>query len=182
MYFVALVPPEPLRDQLTDLKSYFKEKYDSSKALNSPPHITLHMPFKWKEEKENRLAEVLGSFCQTAGSFNLLLNGFGAFAPRVIFIEPAENQALREMQKNLTKAMRLGLNIYNAEYKNRGFHPHLTLAFRDLKKQQFVEAWEEFQGRSFEADFTVSNISLLKHNGKLWEIFRDFPFGKATVS
>ena len=48
-YFVALIPPSPVYEEAQALKEYFREKYNSKAALNSPPHITLHMPFFWKE-------------------------------------------------------------------------------------------------------------------------------------
>lgn len=174
-YFVAVVPPEPLRAEITGMKGYFKEKYHASKALNSPPHITLHMPFKWKEERENEIASVLSLFCEGFHPFRVKLAGFGAFEPRVIFVQPVENPELSELQKKLVRSMRLGLNLFNGDYKDRGFHPHLTLAFRDLKKAQFAAAWEEFQKKNFEARFEVNSICLLKHIGHSWIIFKEFP-------
>jgi hypothetical protein len=39
----------------------------------------------------------------------------------------------------------------------------------------FRKAWEEeFKEKEFEARFEVQQITLLKHNGKHWERFRDF--------
>lgn len=178
LYFVAVVPPEPQRTQLTGLKEYFREKYHSSKALNSPPHITLHMPFKWKEQKEQLPEATLQECCAAFKPFSLSLRGFGAFPPRVIFIRPEENFELLKLQKELSGLMRRRLNIFNADYKDRAFHPHLTLAFRDLKKDQFQLAWEEFQHRRFEMAFEVEGICLLKHNGKSWDVFRELFFTK----
>ena len=172
-YFVAVVPPEPLRAEITGMKLYFKEKYYASKALNSPPHITLHMPFKWKEERENEIVNVLSLFCEGIHPFGIKLAGFGAFEPRVIFVQLLENPELSKLQKKLGRSMRLGLNLFNADYKDRGFHPHLTLAFRDLKKQQFAAAWEEFQNKNYEVRFDVTSICLLKHNGHTWDIFKE---------
>jgi 2'-5' RNA ligase len=31
----------------------------------------------------------------------------------------------------------------------RGFHPHITIAFRDLKKAVFYKAWEEYKSKLF---------------------------------
>ena len=61
-YFVALIPPSPVFEEALALKEYFKERYHSKAALNSPPHITLHMPFMWNEEKENKLVGKLQEF------------------------------------------------------------------------------------------------------------------------
>lgn len=65
------------------------------------------------------------------------------------------------------------LNLFNADYKELAFHPHLTLAFRDLKKPEFYKAWEEFKDRKFNAGFVVNSISLLKHDGMQWQLFKE---------
>jgi 2'-5' RNA ligase len=180
LYFVAVVPPEPLRTELLHLKAYFRDKYQSSKALNSPPHITLHMPFKWRESREKKLLDALGDCSLLHEPFTLTLTGFGAFPPRVIYAQPAESPQLHALQKAVAKAMRLSLNLLNADYQGRGFHPHITLAFRDLKKPRFQEAWQEFENKPLEASFPVDNVCLLKHNGSSWDVFRELPFGNIT--
>ncbi|MBK5277935.1 MAG: 2'-5' RNA ligase family protein, partial [Bacteroidia bacterium] len=68
------------------------------------------------------------------------------------------------------------LNIFNAQYKDMPFHPHLTLAFRDLKKPMFEKAWEEFKSKEYSESFAAKHFTLLKHNGKVWESLKDFEF------
>ncbi|MFM7858912.1 MAG: 2'-5' RNA ligase family protein, partial [Flammeovirgaceae bacterium] len=63
----------------------------------------------------------------------------------------------------------------NANYKGQPFQPHVTIAFRDLRKPMFERAWEEFKHRNFKAEFTVDSIALLKHNGKHWNVIMEFP-------
>jgi 2'-5' RNA ligase len=109
------------------------------------------------------------------------LIGFAAFPPRVIYVQPAASLELHQLQKAVARAMRLSLNLFNADYQNRGFHPHITLAFRDLKKPRFHEAWEEFENKPFKASFPVVSVCLLKHNGISWDVFRELPFG-STIS
>lgn len=120
--------------------------------------------------------EVLESFAGRHENFQVELEDFGAFGPRVIFIDVALNQALENLQKDLVKTARQGLNLHNANYKQRGFHPHITLAFRDLRKPAFKEAWIEFKPKEYHATFEVSSFWLLKHNGKNWEEYREFEF------
>src|SRR5215207_8140372 len=85
-YFVAIVPPPPVYDDAVKQKLYFKEQYQSKASLNSPPHITLHMPFRWKEEKELELVRKLQDFAGGFRPLRILLDNFNAFPPRVIFI------------------------------------------------------------------------------------------------
>jgi len=181
-YFIALVPPSPIYDDAWRLKNYFREQYNSKASLNSPPHITLHMPFRWKEEKEAELVDALQEFTRGREEFKLQLHNFGAFSPRVIFIDIIANELLIQLYKDLHRFCKRELNLFNAAYKDQSFHPHLTLAFRDLKKPVFFKAWEEFQARTFAANFNVEKIVLLKHNGKIWETFKKFYFNPVDAS
>lgn len=173
-YFLAIIPPEPLASEVTAIKEEFVERYNSKAALRSPAHITLHMPFQWKERKEDRLFEVLA---QTTSfkPFTIELNDFGAFPPRTIFIQPEESAELEAMNITLLQTTKRQLNLFHAVHIG-GFHPHITVAFRDLRKPLFHEAWQEFKQRKFRASFQVDSYWLLKHNGKFWEAYREFRF------
>jgi 2'-5' RNA ligase len=179
-YFIAIIPPPPVSDDALRLKHYFRDQYNSKASLNSPPHITLHMPFKWKEEKEGDLLEALAQFATGREAFKVELINFKAFPPRVIFIDVEANPLLNALNKDLHRFCKRSLNLFNADYKDLPFHPHLTLAFRDLKKPMFAKAWEEFQQRTFSARFNVGSFVLLKHSGKIWEPFREFLFDPAA--
>lgn len=169
-YFLAIIPPEPILSEAHALKLHFKEVYNSKASLNSPPHITLHMPFLWKEKKEERLIELLKSFTSSRESFTLTLHNFQAFAPRVIYINVEHNPALQLFQKDLERFCKKNFQLFNANRYDLPFHPHLTLAFRDLKKEMFSLAWEEFRTKEYKHSFVVDKIALLKHDGTLWHI------------
>jgi 2'-5' RNA ligase len=172
-YFLAIIPPSPVFEEALELKNYFKERYNSKASLNSPPHITLHMPFRWKEEKENELIETLNAFASGLRPFDLQLLNFNSFPPRVIFIDVVANEQLVSLQKKLLRFCKKELNLFNADYKDQPFHPHLTLAFRDLKKSMFADAWGEFSAKPFSASFQVDKFNLLKHNGKVWQPYSE---------
>lgn len=171
-YFIAIIPPEQVYSEALQLKHYFNDRYYSKAALNSPPHITLHMPFVWKENKEAELITCLEAFAKSQRSFEVRLNNYSAFEPRVIFIDVMKDERLALLQKQLKRFCKVELNLFNADYKEFAFHPHITLAFRDLKKAEFYKAWEEFKEKKFEATFAVNSIVLLKHDGKEWKVFK----------
>ena len=93
----------------------------------------------------------------------------------MIFIAVAESDALAALQKELHRVFKRELDIFNANYQDRPYHPHLTLAFRDLRKSQYHLAWQEFSNREFKAEFMADKIALLKHNGKRWDVIKEFP-------
>src|SRR5262245_43440666 len=174
-YFIAIVPPPPVFGQALELKNYFQEKYQAKAALRSPPHVTLHMPFVWKSAKEDWLIDALMGAAGKLSPAKVSLKNFDCFAPRVIFINVVTTPELNQLQSEVKKFCRQELNLFNADYKDVPFHPHLTVAFRDLKKPMFKTAWEEFKTKEFSGAFVASTISLLKHDGKRWNVLRDFP-------
>jgi len=176
LYFIALILPSPFFEEAQKLKEHFHEQYHSKASLNSPPHITLHMPFQWKEGKEQKLINALSAFSSGKKSFRLSFNNFSCFAPRVIYIDVKPSESLTNLQHELHRFCKMELNLFNAQYRDLPFHPHVTLAFRDLKRDYFAKAWEEFQGKKFSGDFPVDKITLLKHDGKCWQPFQDFHF------
>jgi 2'-5' RNA ligase len=174
LYFIAIIPPQPVFDEAWQLKNYFKDHYQSKASLNSPPHITLHMPFEWRVEKEEYLISKLQEFASEHDGGVLQLLNFNAFPPRVIYVDVVKADWLERIQKELHRFCKRELNLFNANYKEHAFHPHLTLAFRDLRKQNFLRAWEEFSNREYQVSFLVSEIALLKHNGRSWDVFKKF--------
>ena len=175
-FFIALVPPMPVLEQAQQWKEYFKVEFNSKAALNSPPHITLHMPFEWKAAKENLLIEQLAAFAQIQQPFYVELKNFGCFDPRVIFIQVEENQKLKALQSALTHFCKTKLNLFNANRLDQPYHPHLTVAFRDLKKTLFPKAWTFVKNLDFYAQFECRQLVLLKHDGKVWQQVNAFTF------
>jgi 2'-5' RNA ligase len=173
-YFIAIVPPEPIYSEALFLKNYFRDNFNSKGSLNSSPHITLHMPFEWKESKENVLIEKLAAFVQEFSSFSIVLKDFKCFEPRVIFMGVDKTKELEVFQKELERFCKRTFQLFNAQYQDLPYHPHITLAFRDLRKPMFYKAWEEFKNKGYDATFLADRIALLKHDGKRWNTFHEF--------
>lgn len=170
LYFIAIVPDEKVKAQVHAYKLEVADRFDSSNALKSPPHITLHMPFKWKESKCERLLELMETLNEEIQPFQVSLNGFDFFEPRVVFVNVEPNEELEVLQSKVVRACRRALKLDNANYKNRPFHPHMTIGFRDLKKPSFFQAKDYYENKNYNAQFEVNEVSLLKHDGKQWKV------------
>lgn len=175
-YFVAIIPGEPVYSEVVAIKKYFEQRHRSKAALGSPPHITLHMPFLWKENKEQRLFDAMQQLATHQQSFSITLKNFGAFPPRVIYIDLLPEQQLTQLQQRVRSVFKKELNLINTNYKDLPFHPHMTVAFRDLRKEEFLSAWKTFETKAFEASVLVNSIALLKHDGKQWHVYQQFAF------
>ena len=177
-FFIALVPPPEIQAAINEIKDYFKRQYDSRKALNSPPHITLQAPFEWSTEQElNELVEGLKGFAsERKGEIAIALRNFGAFPPKVIYVDVVQNPELMALQHELATLMETKYGIVDRRY--RSFCPHMTVAFRDLTTTAFHQAWPEFQQKTLAFDFTAQNLTLLRHNGQRWQVYQNYPLSK----
>ena len=174
-FFIALVPPPDIQQHITEIKLYFAEHYNSRGALNSPPHITLQPPFEWLAADVPKLEQSLKEFSANRLPIPVTLSGFAAFAPRVIYVDAVKSPALLEIHKDLMSYLEANLGIVDRVSQSRPFVPHMTVAFRDLSKENFQTAWLEFSGRSLHFEFTASALTLLLHDGSRWNISNQFP-------
>ena len=175
-FFIALLPPLEIQDYANQLKQHFAEYYASHGAQKSPPHITLQPPFEWADGQVSVLEQCLGTFANNQGSVPVTLNGFGAFPPRVIYINVLKTQDLLTLQADLMAHLETRLGIVDPVSKTRPFSPHMTVAFRDLTRQNFKAAWSEFRQRQLQFEFLVSYLTLLLHDGKRWNVSAEFLF------
>lgn len=175
-FFIALLPPQEVRNFADRTKQYFADTYQSRAAQKSPAHITLQPPFEWEVENLPKLQERLQNFVRGRSPIPIVLNNFSAFKPRVIFINVLKTPELLSVQKSLMDDLESSLEIVHPISKSRPFSPHLTVAYRDLTKANFYKAWADFQGRSLYFEFVVPQLTLLIHNGRKWEIYQEFSF------
>jgi 2'-5' RNA ligase len=167
LYFVALLPDQQIQREVTAFKQVAAEQFGSSHALKSPPHITLVPPF-WLPA--GQLPPLQGTLATVAGRlspFGVQLRGFGHFGDRVIFIQVEPDQQLGTCQDLTAQQLQQQLGLVPDP---RPYHPHLTVAFKDLKRRHFPEAWAYFGPLPYDRTFTARALTLLRHNGRLWEI------------
>ena len=169
MYFIAIVAPEEINQQVLKWKNFFKERYECSVALKSPAHITIVPPFWMKEELEDDLVNSIKSFSTTKNKFEITLKDFSAFKPKVIFVDVVESEALNDLYQSFANHI-FSENKFPIKKDDQPFYPHVTLATRDLYKKAFQEAWEIFSKKKYEALWIVHGISLLRHNKKNWDV------------
>lgn len=172
-YFIAIVPPEPILSSIRKVKQDICDAYGTKGALRSPAHITLHMPFSWEEQKEEKLITELSAF-GVDQPLSIRLKDYGCFEPRVVFIGVEENAALTGLQQRLVRHAKQRLQLFNQAEDMRGFHPHVTVAFRDLKKPAFYELWKVYRDEVFHAEFECASLCLLKHHDQRWDVYREF--------
>lgn len=153
------------------------QRFNCKVALKSPAHITLIPPFQMSDSAQTALQELLLPFAARQQNFSIHLKDFAAFKPRVIYAGVLPNTRLNELRTDLEATLLLD-NRFPVKKEDRPFHPHVTIANRDLTKDNFPLAWQHFQHLSYAVTFNADAISLLRNNNQSWEIAGTFPLNK----
>jgi 2'-5' RNA ligase len=175
MYFIALVLPTEINEHILKWKLFMKEHFNSSVALRSPAHITLVPPFWMASDLEDKLEESMTQFSNHQLRFEVHLKNFAAFKPMAIYVNVLSTPALQTLRDQLHEYL-IVQNLIPIKKEERAFHPHVTIATRDLHKKAFYEAWETFKTKNYEALAMIKGISLLKHNQKNWDVISTSQF------
>jgi 2'-5' RNA ligase len=175
-YFLALVPEGNLQEKATSLKEMLKEQFNIKYALKSPAHITLKMPFSYNEAKEEYLIERLKEFLKDYQPLEMTVGGVRTFGDRVVYLNVDANEDLYQLQINLKNFSKRELNL-NDELSDRNFHPHMTVAFKDLKKNHLPNIIKALESQPIMEKFVSKQLFLLKRVERRWIIYRKIDFG-----
>lgn len=167
-YFLAILPPPEFGLQVHSLKLQLRDEFGVKYALKSPPHITMKMPFLYNSAKEHNLIKSLREFSSTIMPFELRIERVGHFRNRVIFLDVQPCKALTNLQSDLGVHCRGKLKL-NLELSDTNYHPHLTVAFQDVKKHQFEAVRDRVLEASLKVGFEVKSYFLLKRAKGVWE-------------
>lgn len=173
LYFITLMPPASIRTEIEAFKKEIREKHNIKHALKLPAHITLQIPFRMPERKEDILVKKIKKFSAENKAFETVLDGFGKFSKQVIFIKIKNHVPYIELHEKLQSLMLNFLDLKRHEISSK-IHPHITIATRDLKRSNFPAVWNDFKDREYSASFKAEHLYILKHNGNTWDIFRKF--------
>lgn len=179
-YFLALMPPTPLADQLAQLKGQIQERFQVKYAVKSPSHLTLKMPFSYNEAKEEKLQGLLLRFLEEQAPFTVKIAGVGSFGQRIIYHRVNSCESLLTLQAGLRAHCRKSLHLVE-ELSDRNFQPHLTIAYKDLKPGQFDEVLAFAREQAIAAEFLADRLFLLKKVEGRWKIHAPLVFGKSLV-
>lgn len=168
LYFIAIVAPENINREILQFKNYMLAHFGCKVALRSPAHITLVPPFHMHNSHENELLNTIKKFGSTLHEFDVRLKDFNCFKPRVIYVDVVMTEILLKTKKAFEDF--LLSEGWPIKRETRPFHPHVTIANRDLEKKDFTEAWDHFKNLRYDATFNVNGIDLLQSERAGWRV------------
>ncbi|MEJ8818982.1 2'-5' RNA ligase family protein [Lacibacter sp. H407] len=175
MYFLAVLCPASIDEKVQAYKLWMRDRFGCTVALKSAAHITLIPPFWMETNSEELLFETLTQFQTTIPAFQIQLKGFSHFSNRVLFVAVNENHQLGSLRKAVEDHF---IQPFHGIIKpdDRAFHPHVTIANRDIKPGDFIKAWDHFKRLSFDEDFEATAVSLLKLSPGKWNVISEQSF------
>ncbi len=177
LYFIAIIPPEPIYTEIKEFQQYFADKFHSKEALRRPSHVTLIPPFQISETHEKEVIDFLARFSAKQNPLELAIDGFGSFTVGVIYAAFVENEQLKKIQKELILSFNKKFKVEGGKDSGRKFNPHMTVAFKDLSPLVFPEAKKEFDDKLYRRKWMLKDICILKHDFKEWKIIKRAEFG-----
>ena len=181
LFFVAILPPATLLEEIIAFQKEIAENYGSEGAMKSPPHLTLFPPFMILEDEVHDVKKCLENIVVELSPFEIRLDNFGHFHGRVLFLNAVPSDQLSELQGRMNEALSDILpkdtGKERVQRKDRTFRPHITIASKDLDPQAFSDAWTVFKDQKYIRTFDVAGVTLLTHTGKKWEISATFSLG-----
>ena len=174
LYFIAVPAPSPIAEKICSWKTDLGERFGTKASLRSPAHITLVPPFYLKEEYLEMLTKKLSHFAGGRKTFQVKIDGFGHFGRKVIYAAVEKSEELESLRTDLCKAFNEP-GLFQLVPDEGPFHPHITLAHRDLKSMDFDAAWEPFSKEKYRDHFIVKEISLFRNEKEGWNTIGRFP-------
>lgn len=149
---------------MDDIRMEIAEKFNCRHALKTIPHITLQPPFKTTSDSAEIL-NCLKSLSEINHPVTVSTSGFNSFDERVAFIDVAITEELKNLHQRVNQLLHENKIV---PINNRPFHPHITLAHRDLNPAFLPEIKHLVEQKEILWKFEVNAVTLLFHLNGRW--------------
>lgn len=162
--------PEPVKTKVKNYQKLISKKFNTIRALDWIPHITIADRVIIPENRFNDICKKLEDACSKTAPIKIKTMKLHLFEitnppfenPCVIFIELEVSKELQRLHDTIQN------NIYKwlkrPSYKAEKYSPHITLAYRDLTKKNFIKAKQFLKHNKIIVEyqtFVMDNIQLV---------------------
>ncbi|MES2134681.1 MAG: 2'-5' RNA ligase family protein [Patescibacteria group bacterium] len=145
-----------------------------------PPHVTIKPPFETDELGIKEVERVLRSFVRSEPALPLVIDGFGRFGFRTIYLDVYKSGEVVSLVRRLIHTLNTNISWMPA-YPLEGNKLHASVA-RFLDRRQFRRIWRELRTLSPRFESTFDTIAILKKEGRSWEIHSQIPLAFSDES
>lgn len=166
-HFIGVLVPEDLSLVLEDCRSYMRSRYGCISGQRTPLHVTIVPPFVLNPSYSTEdLSEVLNSIFFK--EFTAHVESFGSFGERTLYARVIEDKSWDELRNTVFHSVS---RVFPDTLKkdHRAFHPHITIANRDIPNGALYEALMRLNGVPLSEVFTVKKLTLFEFKNGRWE-------------
>lgn len=157
----------------------FKNKYNSKGNFwFAHPHISLRSGFPINIEG---LVREIKELSKAIRPFEIVVDSWGTFEGKenAFFMEVKKDRKLSSVQKKVNAIVHKNCRVLDKIGEPKTWHPHITLAFRDLTKRNLEKAKEDFRDYHPKFRFKVHYIYLVKQLGPdKWGVWKKIGLGE----
>lgn len=143
------------------------------------PHLTLKAPFEAREIES--IAHLLKQFAEKRIATKLMIEGFGSFERRVIYMEIKPSSEAAAFITDLTNELRRSGKIRLGRFDSQATENkrlHATIAYAPTKETH-EEIKKYLKDEKAKFDIMLDNIAILEKDGeKPWKLHSEFALGK----
>lgn len=173
---IAIVPPEPVYSEIRKEQEDIASRWGPERALRTPPHITIIPPLLLNADEVGWLYGIAYAIAGTQTPFPIQLKNYSSFKPRVIFISPVVTPELYDLHDIWHQAIITKMPHVLAKYPDKPYHPHLTLAHKDVTHPQFDSMWKHYSNKPYQASFNANRFCILTHTESGWSVEKEYLF------
>jgi 2'-5' RNA ligase len=160
-YLLVINPDANITTDIRYFKNKVWEMVGDFPALYSQPHISIYN-FLGFQQKEEAIVDALAQTAKSVKSSFVHIENFNCFeGSGTIYLTPRPknyfSMVLRALYPTIFNCQ--GINRQSKIYSST--EPHITIA-RNLKKEQFTQAWNYFRDKSYQSCFVAESLVLLR--------------------
>ncbi len=157
-YNLRIVPPEPVFNEIVELKKQFESFFGKQPLSRSKPHITL-ASFKMNSKHQEFLINVLDELSQH-GKFTLNINGFETFeGSRTLYMKVSKSEAMENIHDQIKNIF-----VNHLRGKVRQFSssdsPHITIS-KTASKKMLYESLQHFLKEGYFKQIGITHLTLV---------------------
>ncbi len=179
-YFVAYLLSGSAKSYHERLTRQIFEKYKTARFFEKvPPHVTIKAPFEATDEGILDVERVLRAFARTAEAPSFVLEGFGHFGFRTVYLN-GEGKEATVFVRRCIKLLRENIP-WMSQSPLEGNKLHASVA-RFLSRRKFERIWRALKGACPSVEVTLDNVAILKQTDGVWKVHALIPVRTDTFT
>lgn len=174
--FMGILTPPDISLAVEEARTWMKSRWGCRSGMGTAPHITLIPPFPQvsgfpepREEDLRAFTQDMNRRLSSSGQLplELTLEGTGHFGSRTVFFAVNPEKGLMALQAALEAGV---LERWPGVLGKSTFHPHLTVANRDIPAGALKPSLEWLSGKAPHRRFSCTAVSLFLWREGRWQV------------